>query len=72
MKKIRIDCDYLYYEDKYYCSTKTKYPIAEPEKCEIITNYEGLKNFIKQYEDKYIFYLPPLTIKTIKEEIKNE
>lgn len=72
MKKIRIDCDYLYWEDKFYCSTKTKYPIAEPEKCEIITNYEGLKEFIKQNENKYIFYLPPLTIKAIKEEAKNE
>lgn len=70
MKKIRIDCDYLYWEDKFYCSTKTKYPIAEPEKCEIITNYEGLKDFIKQNEDKYIFYLPFLMVDKIDKELK--
>ena len=42
----------------------------EPEKCEIITNYEGLKEFIKQNEDKYIFYLPFLMVDKIDKELK--
>lgn len=70
-KKI-LHCDYNPDDSKYYCSTKTKYGLLFPEKCELILKYEELYNYIKEHQDDYIYELPILIAHDFEKKLRGD
>lgn len=63
-------CDYHPGKGKYYCSTKTKYGIVYPDKCELILNHEELFQYIKSNQNKYCYSLPILVAHDFERKLK--
>lgn len=65
-----MHCSYNPNDCKYYCSTKTKYVLLYPDKCEMILKHDQLFDYIKLNQDKYIYELPCLVAKDFKKRLE--
>ena len=72
MRKKNMYCSPDPWTNKWYCSTKTKYGLVNPEKCELIVTYEELYNFIKHNIERYEFHLPFLVVKAVTRRLEEE
>lgn len=67
---IKMYCDYNPNDCKYYCSTRTKYGLVYPERCELILNHEELFNYIKDNQNKYDYVLPFMVANDFEKRLK--
>lgn len=66
-----MHCDYYPSDNKYYCSTKTKYGLLYPDKCEFILNHDELFNYIKNNQNKYNYELPFMVANDFERRLNN-
>ncbi len=67
-----LHCDYDPNDSKYYCSTKTKYGMLYPDKCEFVLSHDELFNYIKNNQEKYTYALPFLVASDFKKRLERE
>lgn len=70
MKKTTLHCQYDINTSLYYCSTKTTHGHLNPNLCEFIVDFDGIRNLIIMFHDQYIFELPFMVANHFREELQ--